>query len=111
MTIDQERKHIQKAIEALTKTLGQRPLGWYCRYGFSVNTRDLLVEEGGFLYDSNAYNDELPYWVMVQKTPHLVIPYTLTNNDTKFVKGFFGGEDFFIYVRDCFDLLYREGQT
>jgi allantoinase len=62
---DVEREHIRRAIASLTKTMGQRPLGWYCRFSPSVNTRRLLVEEGGFLYDSDAYNDELPYWVDV----------------------------------------------
>ena len=80
----EEREHIHQAIASLQQTVGARPLGWYCRYGPSVNTRRLLVEEGGFLYDSDAYNDELPYWVVVNDRPHLVVPYTLGVNDSKF---------------------------
>ncbi len=79
-----EREHIRRAVESLVRTTGSRPLGWYCRYGPSVNTRRLLVEEGGFLYDADAYNDELPYWVMVGGAAHLVVPYTLDANDGKF---------------------------
>ena len=90
---------------------GERPLGWYCRYGPSVNTRRLLVEEGGFLYDSDAYNDELPYWVGVQP-PHLVVPYSLGPNDSKFGSGgFFTADDYFTFFKDGFDVLYREGRT
>jgi allantoinase len=108
----EEREHIRKAIESMKKTVGERPLGWYCRYGPSVNTRRLVVEEGGFLYDSDAYNDELPYWVRVGSTPHLVVPYSLTANDSKFGSGgFFTASDYFTFVKDGFDVLYREGQT
>ena len=85
-------------------------MGWYCRYAPSENTRRLVAESGGFLYDSDAYNDELPYWLRVNQKPHLVIPYSLTTNDVKFGRGAFGpGEDFFAYLRDSFDLLYEEG--
>ncbi len=109
---DQERSRIQDAIASIKRTIGQRPLGWYCRYGPSVNTRRLLVEEGGFLYDSDAYNDELPYWLRVNDKPHLIIPYTNDVNDTKFTSGGFGtGEDFFFYLKDTFDLLYEEGRS
>ena len=66
---------------------GERPLGWYCRYGPSVHTRELVVEEGGFLYDCDAYNDDLPYWTMVGPKKHLVIPYSLATNDGKFELG------------------------
>jgi allantoinase len=108
----EEREHIRKAIESMKKTVGERPLGWYCRYGPSVNTRRLIVEEGGFLYDSDAYNDELPYWVRVGSKPHLVVPYSLTANDSKFGSGgFFTASDYFTFVKDGFDVLYREGQT
>ncbi len=106
----EERDHIQRAVVSLEKTLGQRPLGWYCRTGPSVNTRRLLVESGGFLYDSDAYNDELPYWTRVDETPHLVIPYSLTNNDGQFSRGGLGqGDDFFQFVTDAFDTLRAEG--
>ncbi len=109
---DQERSRIQDAIASIKRTIGQRPLGWYCRYGPSVNTRRLHVEEGGFLYDSDAYNDELPYWLRVNDKPHLIIPYTNDVNDTKFTSGGFGtGEDFFLYLKDTFDLLYEEGRS
>jgi putative urate catabolism protein len=109
---DEERKHIRMAVESMKKTVGERPLGWYCRYGPSVNTRRLVVEEGGFLYDSDAYNDELPYWVRVNEKPHLVVPYSLTANDSKFGSGgFFTADDYFTFVKDGFDVLYREGKT
>ncbi len=108
----EEREHIRRAVESLRRTVGDRPCGWYCRYGPSVNTRRLLVEEGGFLYDSDAYNDELPYWVTVAGKPHLVVPYTLTNNDAKFgVSALATGEEFFVLLKDCFDMLYREGSA
>ena len=108
----EERKHIRLAIDSLTRTMGERPLGWYCRSGPGVNTRRLLVEEGGFLYDSDAYNDELPYWVRVNDRPNLVVPYSLTTNDSKFGRGgFFTADDYFTFVRDGFDVLYREGRT
>ncbi len=109
---DEERGHIRQAVESLTRSIGERPLGWYCRYGPSIHTRRLLVEEGGFLYDSDAYNDELPYWVRVEGNPHLVVPYSLSTNDLKFgVGGFFTGDDFFAFLKDGFDVLYREGRT
>jgi len=107
----EEREHIRRAVASLERTVGTRPMGWYCRYGPSTNTRRLLVEEGGFAYDSDAYNDELPYWVPVSGRPHLVVPYTNDVNDAKFVNpAWFGGaDDFFAYVRDTFDVLYAEG--
>lgn len=110
---EEERASIRTAVASIEKTTGRRPLGWYCRYGPSVNTRRLIVEEGGFLYDSDAYNDELPYWVTVDGKPHLVIPYTNEVNDSKFANpaGFSSGEDFLTYLRDTFDMLYREGET
>ena len=112
LTEAEEREHIRKAVASLEKTLGRRPLGWYCRYGPSENTRRLLVEEGGFLYDSDTYNDELPYWVEVSDKPHLVIPYSLTNNDSKFgTGGFAKASDFFDFMKDAFDLLRDEGTT
>ena len=105
-----EREHIRLAVAALTRLTGERPLGWYTgRLG--PNTRRLVVEEGGFLYDADAYNDDLPYWVRVAGRPHLVVPYTLDNNDMKFggYQGFSTGDQFFAYLRDAFDVLYREG--
>ena len=107
-----EREHIRRAVESLTKTVGERPAGWYCRYGPSVNTRRLLVEEGGFLYDSDAYNDELPYWVRVGGTPQLIVPYSMTNNDSKFMRnGMTHADQFFSLCRDAFDMLYEEGRA
>lgn len=107
-----ERDHIRRAVESLKRTVGERPVGWYCRYAPSENTRRLLVEEGGFLYDSDAYNDDLPYWTQVDGKQHLIVPYTLTNNDVKFMRGFLAtGDDFFHFVKDGFDMLYQEGAT
>ena len=113
MSVKQERKEMRKAVESITKTIGERPYGWYCRYAPSENTRRLVVEEGGFLYDSDAYNDDLPYWVKVGKKNHLVIPYTLDVNDMKFsvAPGFSAPSGYFEYMRDAFDVLYREGKT
>jgi peptidoglycan/xylan/chitin deacetylase (PgdA/CDA1 family) len=109
---DEEREHIRRAVASLETTLGSRPLGWYCRYGPSVNTRRLVVEEGGFLYDSDAYSDELPYWCRVDGRPHLVVPYSLTNNDAKLARGQLGtADDYVRFVTDAFDLLYEEGAT
>ncbi len=109
---EEERVHMRRAVEILTRLTGSRPLGWYTGRQ-SPNTRRLVVEEGGFLYDADAYNDDLPYWVTVSGKGHLVIPYTLDNNDMKFggVQGFNTGEDFYTYLRDAFDVLYAEGAT
>jgi len=105
-----EREHIRLAVDRLTRVTGSLPLGWYTGR-LSPNTRRLVVEEGGFLYDADAYNDDLPYWVEVSGKPHLVVPYTLDNNDMKFgtPQGFNTGDDFFAYLRDAFDVLYAEG--
>jgi peptidoglycan/xylan/chitin deacetylase (PgdA/CDA1 family) len=107
---DEERQHIQWAIESFERSIGQRPVGWYYRYGPSVNTRELLVEEGGFLYDSDAYNDDLPYFTEVNGKRHLVLPYTLTYNDGRFVlpQGFGGPSDFVDLCKRGFDELGRE---
>ncbi|HTC09286.1 MAG TPA: allantoinase PuuE [Acetobacteraceae bacterium] len=107
-----ERSQIAKAVASVAQTIGARPLGWYCRYGPSLNTRRLLIEEGGFVYDSDAYDDELPYWTREHGRPHLVVPYSLSTNDVKFGRGSFGtAEDFYTYCRDAFDMLYAEGRT
>ena len=108
---DDERTHIRKAVQSLSRTLGQRPPGWYCRYGPSVNTRRLLVEEGGFLYDSDSYADELPFWQSVEGKGHLIIPYSLTNNDGKFLGSIGTSADWFAFIKDAFDMLYREGRS
>jgi peptidoglycan/xylan/chitin deacetylase (PgdA/CDA1 family) len=110
---DAERREIARAVESLAHTCGTRPVGWYCRYGPSINTRELLVEEGGFLYDSDAYNDDLPYFTEVLGRRHLVVPYSLTYNDIKFVlpQGYAAPGDFFEYCRLGLDELYREGEA
>ncbi|MEE3718053.1 allantoinase PuuE [Tumidithrix elongata RA019] len=110
-----EREHFQKAIAIHTQVTGSRPLGWYTGRS-SENSRKLVMEEGGFLYDSDSYADDLPYWVLdADRTsrPHLVIPYTLDNNDMRFAtaQGFNSGDQFFAYLRDAFDVLYAEGET
>jgi peptidoglycan/xylan/chitin deacetylase (PgdA/CDA1 family) len=106
----EERRQIAAAVTLIRETTGKPTHGWYCRYAPSENTRRIVAETGSFLYDSDAYNDELPYWVRVHDKPHLVVPYTLSTNDVKFGRGVFGpGEDFFAYLRDAFDVLYDEG--
>ena len=107
-----ERKRIREAIISIKNTTGTRPYGWYCRYAPSINTRRLLVEEGGFLYDSDSYADELPYWVRVGEKYHLIVPYTLATNDVKFVRGGMStSEHFFTFLSDSIDVLLNEGQT
>jgi len=110
MPIDAEREHMQRAIDWHTELTGERPLGWYTGRD-SPNTRDLLLEHDGFLYDSDSYADDLPYWIDGHRGPHLVIPYTLDTNDMRFAsaQGFNSGEQFFHYLRDAFDVLYAEG--
>jgi len=109
----EEREQMARAVASIERTIGERPYGWYCRYAPSENTRRLVVEEGGFLYDSDAYNDDLPYWVKVGAKDHLVVPYTLDVNDMKFsvAPGFSAPSGYFEYMKDSFDVLYREGRT
>jgi putative urate catabolism protein len=113
---DVEREHLHTAIAIHTQVTGGRPLGWYTGRT-SANTRKLVMAEGGFLYDADSYADDLPYWVWhgtpESRQPHLVIPYTLDNNDMRFAtaQGFNSGEQFFAYLRDAFDVLYAEGET
>jgi putative urate catabolism protein len=106
-----ERAHLKMAIESIQAATGERPLGWYTGRS-SPNTRALVVEEGGFLYDSDDYNDELPFWNRDHGRPHLVIPYTLDVNDMRFAssQGFNSGEQFYQYMKDSFDVLYDEGK-
>lgn len=108
----EEREHMQKAIAIHTEIIGSRPLGWYTGRT-SPNSRRLVVEDGGFLYDSDSYSDDLPYWVTDYGKPHLVIPYTLDTNDMRFAtaQGFNCGDQFFTYLKDAFDVLYAEGET
>ncbi|WP_209318306.1 polysaccharide deacetylase family protein [Falsiroseomonas selenitidurans] len=105
----EERDHIRRAVESIQRATGQRPEGWYCRYGPSVNTRRLVAEHGGFLYDADYYGEELPFWVKVEGQGHLVVPYSLTNNDGKLHGPAGTGDQWFSYIRDAFDLLYEEG--
>ena len=107
----QERAHFNEAIRIHTQATGERPFGWYTGRG-SVNSLNIVLEEGGFLYSSDSYADDLPYWVNGPKGPHLIIPYTLDANDMRFVnpQGFAGSEEFFAYLKDAFDVLYAEGQ-
>ena len=107
---DEERRHIHNCVATITRLTGSRPLGWYTGRP-SLNTRRLVVEEGGFLYDSNAYNDDLPYWSNDCGRPHLILPYCLDTNDSRFTRaqGFDLAEQCFAYFRDSFDCLYREG--
>ncbi|PSF38599.1 allantoinase PuuE [Aphanothece hegewaldii CCALA 016] len=107
-----EREHLEKAIAIHTEVTGSRPLGWYTGRN-SPHTRKIVVEEGGFLYDADSYADDLPYWDYDYGKPHLVIPYTLDNNDMRFAspQGFNSGEQFFAYLKDAFDVLYAEGET
>jgi peptidoglycan/xylan/chitin deacetylase (PgdA/CDA1 family) len=103
----EEKEYMRRAIESFTTTWGERPKAWYCRYGPSVNTRELVVEEGGFLYDSDAYNDDFPYFVRVGDSEHLVVPYSLTYND---LQGSRSPADFLDYITRGFDELWREGE-
>ncbi|MEL6116621.1 MULTISPECIES: allantoinase PuuE [Photobacterium] len=108
----EERDHMMKAIEIIKNLTGERPYGWYTgRTG--PNTRRIVAEEGGFMYDSDAYDDDLPYWHEEGPKPQLVIPYTLDTNDMRFatVQGFNAGDQFFNYLKDTFDTLYEEGAT
>jgi putative urate catabolism protein len=108
---DEEAAHMREAIRLHTEATGERPLGWYTGRS-SVHTLGLVLADGGFLYSSDSYADDLPYWVNgPDQTPHLIIPYTLDANDMRFInaQGFGNGDDFFGYLRDSFDVLYAEG--
>ena len=105
-----ERGHIAEAVRLMTELTGEAPLGWYTGRD-SPQTRRLVVEHGGFLYDADSYADDLPYWTAVDGTNHLVVPYTLDTNDMRFASpgGFGSGDEFFTHLRDAFDVLYAEG--
>ncbi|SNS28985.1 allantoinase PuuE [Rhodococcoides kyotonense] len=111
-----EREHMAEAVEILTDLTGRAPEGWYTGRD-SPNTRSLVVEHGGFLYDSDSYADDLPYYDRVTRGPetvdHLVVPYTLDTNDMRFSSpgGFSTGDEFFAHLRDAFDVLYAEGEA
>jgi putative urate catabolism protein len=110
MAESEEREHVERAVETIREVTGTRPLGWYTGRT-SVNTRRLVAEHGGFLYDADSYADDLPYWEEVAGKPQLIVPYTLDTNDMRFAtpQGFNTGEQFFAYLRDAFDTLYAEG--
>ena len=107
-----EKKHMQQAVKTIKNIFGSRPLGWYTGR-CSPNTRDLVFDNGGFLYDSDSYSDDLPYWEKRGKKKQLIIPYTLDNNDMRFAtnQGFNTGDHFYNYLKDSFDALYEEGKT
>ncbi|KPQ21342.1 MULTISPECIES: allantoinase PuuE [unclassified Halomonas] len=111
-----EREHLQKAMDIFQRLYGEKPLGWYTGRD-SPNTRRLVLDEGGFLYDSDYYGDDLPFWTQVADSQghehqHLIVPYTLDSNDMRFAapQGFNTGDHFFNYLRDAFDVLYAEGE-
>ena len=107
-----EKKDMKLAIKTIKKIFGKRPLGWYTGR-CSPNTRDLVFEDGKFLYDSDSYSDDLPYWEYKKNKKQLIIPYTLDNNDMRFAtnQGFNSGDQFYTYLKDSFDALYEEGKT
>ncbi len=111
-----EREHMRLGVEIIQRLTGRTPEGWYTGRD-SPNTRRLVVDHGGFVYDSDYYGDDLPFWTPVRRTdgrtvPHLVVPYTLDTNDMRFAspQGFNTAEHFFEYLRDAFDVLYAEGE-
>ncbi|MBA6253239.1 allantoinase PuuE [Colwellia sp. MB3u-55] len=108
--IETEREHLKKAIAIHEEMTGQKPKGWYLGR-MSENTRQLVMEEGSFLYDADSYADDLPYYVKGKKKPHLIVPYSLDANDMRFAspQGFNSGEQFYCYLKDTFDTLYAEG--
>ena len=107
-----EKKHMKQAINTIKEIFGSRPLGWYTGR-CSPNTRDLVFDDGNFMYDSDSYSDDLPYWEYRGKKKQLIIPYTLDNNDMRFAtnQGFNTGDHFYNYLKDSFDALYEEGKT
>ncbi len=109
---EDERAHLIEAIRIHTQVTGERPLGWYTGRA-SMQSAELVMEEGGFLYSSDAYADDLPYWVKGPKGPHLIIPYTLDANDMRFAtpQGFNSGDQFYAYLKDSFDVLMEEGRA
>jgi allantoinase len=112
-----EAEHMQSALNIIKQLTGVMPKGWYTGRD-SPNTRRLVVENGNLLYDSDYYGDDLPFWTEVKtsdgnRKPHLVVPYTLDTNDMRFAtsQGFNSGEQFYQYLRDSFDVLYKEGES
>ena len=105
-----ERKNIKMAFDLIYNLTGKKAKGWYCRYA-SENTRELLIENGNFIYDSDSYNDDLPYWTNFKNKKHLIIPYALDTNDVHFklASGFSEAQQFYEYVCDSINFLYKEG--
>jgi putative urate catabolism protein len=110
LPLETERAHMAQAMEILTRICGSRPLGWYTGRT-SENTRRLVADYGGFLYDADDYSDDLPFWSKLVNGPHLIVPYTLDANDMRFAspQGFNSGDQFYAYLKDAFDTLYEEG--
>ena len=110
MNKDEEREAIKRAVASIEKTTGTRPVGWYCRE-MSVNTRELVVEEGGFFYDSECYSDDLPYWTTTLGRSHLVVPYSLVVNDARYIvgTGYGSPEQIFETAKACLDRLRNDG--
>lgn len=112
LTPEIEAGHIARAHDTITRLLGRAPRGWYCRYSASTATRDLVVAHGGYDYDSDAYNDDLPYWTDVGGLAHLVVPYSMVTNDAKFMTGdVFSSDEYARFLIDTFDLLAEEGKA
>lgn len=111
-TFEDEYADLQRAIEIHTEVTGERPLGWYTGRA-SIHSLPVVLEEGGFVYSSDAYADDLPYWVRGRHGPHLIVPYTLDSNDMRFAtnQGFNSGDQYFTYLKDAFDVLYAEGEA
>ncbi len=109
VAVDEERRHIRQTIATIERVCGRRPVGWYTGK-VSLNTRQLLREEGGFLYDSDVYDDDLPHW-LPGAPPHLLIPYSLVTNDFRYLlpTGPASGDEFFGLLKDAFDVLWHEG--
>ena len=110
MSPEKEAEHMRLGMQAIERVTGVKPLGWYTGRD-SPNTHRLVAEHGGFLYDSDYYGDDLPFWVTVDGKPQLVVPYSLTNNDGKYMIGIGNSDQWFTLVKDAFDMLYREGAT
>lgn len=110
LSMEEEKLAIEKAVQSLRKTTGVKPVGWYTRYAPSENTRELIASHGGFIYDSNSYSDDIPYYVEANNKPWLVIPYSLEVNDTRFWRGGMNRpSDFLETLINTFDVLYEEG--
>ncbi len=109
-TLEQELDHMKQAVKAIKDTAGKPPVGWYTGR-FGMHTLEAVIKHGGFLYSSDSYSDDLPYWVKVGRTPHLIIPYTLEVNDMKFAvaPGYTAGDGWLQAMKDSFDVLYAEG--